>query len=256
MMSSPTVLVYSNPETLGSALCRDIKEAAATAIQKQGAFYLAVPGGSVLKLLSGLTEYADSLDWSKFFLYYVNHKCVPMTDASATHLKAKKLFIDTCKIPASNVFSLVDVYGEVKGHDTDAHNYEKAMKSSSLPVDKSSGFPVFDFMLIGMGKDGHIGSLYAERKEVTENTSKWVLSIDKKTPPSITLSLPVMNGARDTRVVLMGADKAEAALIGITKSKAANDFPVCGIKSSGTTWMIDKPCSELVKAKIACIDKS
>jgi hypothetical protein len=65
-----------------------------------------------------------------------------------------------------------------------------------------------------------------------------------------------MNGARDTRVVLMGADKAEAALIGITKSKTAGDFPVCGVKSAGTTWMIDAPCSELIKTKVSCINKS
>jgi 6-phosphogluconolactonase/glucosamine-6-phosphate isomerase/deaminase len=51
----------------------------------------------------------------------------------------------------------MDTPGETKGHDTDAHGYEKSMKSSGLPVDKASGLPIFDFMLLGMGKDGHIG---------------------------------------------------------------------------------------------------
>ena len=103
-------------------------------------------------------------------------------------------------------------------------------------------------MLIGMGSDGHCGSLYPERSEVTfTDNSKWILPVDKKQPESITFTLPVMNNAKDTRVVLMGADKAETALKGITKSVDKTKFPVCGVKSDGTTWMIDEPCSELVK---------
>ena len=42
---SSTVTVYSTPDMLGAALCNDIKTAAREAIQKKGAFYLAVPGG-------------------------------------------------------------------------------------------------------------------------------------------------------------------------------------------------------------------
>jgi cytochrome bd-type quinol oxidase subunit 2 len=51
MMTAPSVLVYKTPESLGSALCQDIKEAAVSRIKQKGSFYLAVPGGSVLKLV-------------------------------------------------------------------------------------------------------------------------------------------------------------------------------------------------------------
>ena len=248
------VNIYNSVEILGNSLCSDIKIMAQSEITQKGSFYLAVPGGSVLKLLSGLTNdnNGPKVDWSKVYLFYVNHKCVPMTDPSATHLKAKGLFIDKLNIPDKNVFSLKD--GETKGHDSDAHDYEKSLLSSGIPIEKANGLPAFDFMLLGVGKDGHIGSLYPGRKEVSL-TNKWVYSVDKKSPASITLSLPIMNNAKETRVILMGADKAEAALIGITKSKNPEDFPVCGIKSEGTTWMIDAPCSDLVKTKVSCILK-
>jgi 6-phosphogluconolactonase len=51
---------------------------------------------------------SNGIDWKKVFLFYVNHKCVPMTDASATHFKAKGLFLDAVGIPTSNVFSLAE----------------------------------------------------------------------------------------------------------------------------------------------------
>ena len=179
-------------------------------------------------------------------MFYVNHKCVPVDDPTATHFKAKSIFIDDIGLPLSNVFTLLDDKS-TKGHDTEANVYEQRMRDmKSLPV--GGGFPVIDMIVLGMGIDGHIGSLYAGRKEVM-NTEKWVLSVDKKSPSSITLSLPVINNAKDIRVVLMGADKAEAALIGVTKRKTASDFPVCGIVSdSKTTWMIDEPCASLLKS--------
>lgn len=109
-----------------------------------------------------------------------------------------------------------------------------------------SGLPVFDYMLLGMGKDGHVGSLYPARKEVLSTDPRaWVLSVDKKSPASITLSLPVMNRANEVRIVLTGEDKAEAALWGITKAKNAEEFPVCGVRD-GATWLIDEPCASLV----------
>lgn len=77
---------------------------------------------------------------------------------------------------------------------------------------KNGALPEFDYMLIGVGKDGHIGSLYPGRSEITD-TMSLVLSVDKKSPSGITLSLPVMNAAKTIRVVLTGADKAEAVCI-------------------------------------------
>jgi len=244
----PRVKVYPTAADVGKALCKDVVQVAQEAIASRGRCFIAVPGGSVLKLLAGLKDHATELDWSKLYLFYVNHKAVPTTDASATHLKAKNLFVDALKM--TNVFPLDEpVAGH--GHDTIAHNYEGKLKAAGIPLDASGKVPVFDYMLLGMGKDGHIGSLYPDRKEVSNTTSRWVLSVDKKDPASVTLSLPVMNAAIHKRVVLLGEDKQAAALKGITKAAPAIEFPVCGVDSSAL-WMIDKDCSgKLVAAGVA-----
>ena len=138
-------------------------------------------------MLGGLKEHKNAIDFSKVHMFYVNHKCVPITDESATHFKAKKLFLDA--IPSLHAYPIPELVGITKGHDTDAHEYMTTMKAL-LP--QNNGLPIFDYMLLGMGKDGHIGSLYPERKEVfITQCEPWVLTVDKKTPPSISLSLPV-----------------------------------------------------------------
>jgi len=233
-----------------NVLCQDIVNVARESISTKGKFFIAVPGGSVLKLLSGLKNHPSDLDWNKVHLFYVNHKCVPSTDASATHFKAKGLFLDALKM--TNVYPL-DEPTEGMGHDTLSHSYENKIKTAGLPLNQSGKLPVFDYMLLGMGKDGHIGSLYPERKEVSE-TSKWVLSVDKKQPTSVTLSLGVMNAALHKRVVLLGEDKQAAALKGITKSATAMEFPVCGVDSTAV-WMIDNECSGKVVAAGVPIEK-
>lgn len=241
------VLVYNSLTTLENGLCEDFLACAKTEIIKKNAFFAAIPGGSVLKLLKGLTSRLNEVDWSKVFIYYVNHKCVPNDDPSATHYKAKNYFLDATKIPRNNIATLAgsDVV-ETKGHDTDAHLYIQKIKDV-LP--QNEGLPIFDYMLLGMGKDGHIGSLYPGRKEVL-NKESWVLPVDKKSPASITLSLPVINAAKNIRVVFSGADKNEAALHAVSRSKSPSEFPVCGVQNA--LWMGDESaCQMLMKSKIA-----
>eukprot|EP01041_Mallomonas_annulata_P006046 gene6046-12190_t len=242
IVPTTSVNVCQTPESLAKFLCRDFVECAKKEIASKGSFFVAVPGGSVLKMLSGLKSISSEVDWNKVFLFYVNHKCVTSIDPSATHFKAKSLFIDAVGIPASNVITLAeDAEIETRGHDTEANLYEKKIHDL---VPQYYGLPVFDYMLLGMGKDGHIGSLYADRREVTM-TDRWVLPVDKKTPCSITLSLPVMNAAKNIRVVLNGADKADAVYSGVYKTKTPSQFPVCGINNAN--WMIDEPAAAALR---------
>lgn len=187
-----TVSIYKTAGDLGTALCNDFILSAQNAISRSGRFYVAVPGGSVLKMLGGLKTLGKDVDWKKVHLFYVNHKCVPNDDASATHFKALSLFLEACPAVAYSMTPAAE--GVTKGHDTDAHLY-RAQMEAVLP--QHEGLPIFDYMLLGVGKDGHIGSLYPGRKEVLmTDRHQWVLPVDKKSPSSISLSLPVMNAAR------------------------------------------------------------
>lgn len=106
----------------------------------------------------------------------------------------------------------------------------------------------FDYMLLGMGSDGHVGSLYPGRKEVIiHNNDQHVLTVDKKSPASITLSLPVMNNAREIRIVLTGEDKKDAAFSGATRAKSPLEFPACGV--IGAKWLLDAGAGQL------CVDR-
>ena len=156
-------------------------------------------------MLRALVPIKEEVDWGKVILYFVNHKIVPASHSEGTHTKGLDLFINECGIPPDQQFapSL-----EADGLTTEEHAqlYNSHIKKHvGLNAD---GLPEFDYMLIGSGSDGHIGSLYPGRFEVKyDGNVEWTLAVDKKDPPSITLSLPVINAAKSIRVVMTGESK-------------------------------------------------
>jgi 6-phosphogluconolactonase/glucosamine-6-phosphate isomerase/deaminase len=62
----------------------------------------------------------------------------------------------------------------------------------------------------------------------------------------VTITLPVFNNAKTIRVVVTGADKAEAVATAIMRTKVAYDFPVCGVRVDDIVWMMDTPCAGML----------
>lgn len=235
------VWILPTEEDVTKAVHTIVEEAATKAIQEKGSFALAIPGGSVLKVLSTLTP---STDWvSKTTLAYVNHKCVPNDDLkNAIHAKAKSMFLDRWGL--SNVITL----GGSDDAQKEANDYEQKLRgipTDVLPRD-ADGFPVFDLCLIGVGDDGHIGSLYPNRDEISES-NKWAIGVEMKNPPSITLTLPVMIRAKRSVVSAAGKSdkypkgKAAAMRLAIEDPEITPGlFPACALRDTAT-WILDEP---------------
>ena len=170
IVNKPQVNIYDTPDVVGTEMCNYFINAAKKEISAKGAFYVAIPGGSAVKLLKFLKDKKNEIDWSKVYLFYVNHKCVPDNDDSATHFKARNIFLDA----VGNVKTYVPDDTKLDAKDR-AAAYESTLKSV---VPQKNGLPCFDLVVLGFGKDGHIGSLYPGRNEVT-NKSALVLSVDK-----------------------------------------------------------------------------
>jgi len=242
--------VYKTKDDLALALCSEIISEGTDAIASRGKFCIAVPGGSVLQMLAKLTTMpeAKSLDWSKVFLYYVNHKLVAPDDPDSTHKKAEALFIKDLGLPLANVAQILN--DGSSNLEAVAKDYQKQIAKN---VKQVGGLPYFDYMLLGMGADGHIGSLYpatAQNKQILADSYTFhVLPVEKKIPGSITFSLPVMNAAREVRIVVTGEDKMEAVMTGIKRKEVLHKFPAVGIEQP--KWMMDVAAGALcIKNKV------
>jgi 6-phosphogluconolactonase len=231
------VQIYADTAAVSAQIRNIVGAAATSAIAKKGIFYLAIPGGSILKMLVG-----SGGDWTRnTVLAYVNHKCVNMDDENlATHAKAMKLFLhqwDGC--------TTIVLDGTANGV-AEAQSYAAKLIASNIPTNVNTGTPIFDLALIGVGDDGHIGSLYPHRPEVLDTTTSSVLAVTMKSPPSITLSLPVMQNAHQVVVAACGvsekyplgkSDAMRRAIV--SESETVASFPAVGLRNVAT-WIVDE----------------
>jgi hypothetical protein len=133
---------YPTPEAQAAALCASFEALAAESIDVRGVFTVAVPGGSVLKMLGGLAA-SKRVDWSKVVLAFANHKCVPVDADNSTYFKARKLFLDAAKgitvVPPSGGADPV----------AEAASYEARLRATDKMSFDKHGHALFDLMLLG-----------------------------------------------------------------------------------------------------------
>jgi 6-phosphogluconolactonase len=232
-----SVRILPNADEVGATVREIVERAANKAISVRGHFALAIPGGSILKMLIGCNG-----EWTtQTTLVYVNHKCVVMDDIElSTHAKADKYFLSNWK--GCNVI-LLDGTDDGPAEATSYQSKLQNLSKDILPI-STDGFPIFDLALIGVGDDGHIGSLYPNRDEVLR-TDAWVLPVEMKKPPSITLSLPVMMAANEVVVAACGvsdkypqgkSDGMRRAIM--DPNETPQSFPASCLRTVAT-WILD-----------------
>ncbi|KAJ1448817.1 glucosamine-6-phosphate isomerases/6-phosphogluconolactonase-domain-containing protein [Pelagophyceae sp. CCMP2097] len=226
------VTVLPDAVAVGEEVWRRVDAAAERAIAARGRFFLAIPGGSVLKMLAGTAP-----AWaSSCVVAYVNHKAVPNDDAAlATHAKAWKGFLgDWTGVEVLTLEGTADCVAEACRY---GELLELATQSGMATIEQDDGerLPVFDMMLVGVGDDGHIGSLYPDRDEVLDDYA-WVLPVEMKVPGSVTLAFPVIHSAREVVVAACGVSdkypqgKSEAMRRAVQAPETLRSFPAAGLR--------------------------
>nr|XP_016511851.1 PREDICTED: probable 6-phosphogluconolactonase 4, chloroplastic [Nicotiana tabacum] len=114
-------------------------------------------------------------------------------------------------IPSDNVYAINDALSAESATDDYETCLRHLVKTKIVDISDATGFPKFDVMLLGMGPDGHVASLFPEHPLVHEK-EKWVTFIresPKPPPERITFTFPVINSSANVALVVAGAGKAD-----------------------------------------------
>ncbi len=158
--------------------------------------HIVLTGGSTPRLAY---EHAAELqpDWSATDLWWCDERCVSPDDERSNYGMAKAALLD--RISLGKVHRM---RGEL-GRDEGAERYEEELGSLER----------FDLVLLGLGRDGHIASLYPNEPTL-DVIDRRVVGAEAKLEPfvdRITLTLPPLRSAREVVFLVTGADKADAA---------------------------------------------
>jgi len=158
--------------------------------------HICLTGGSTPKRAYELAAEMDP-DWSRVELWWGDERCVPPDDPLSNYGMAATALIDLLGTPPAAVHRM---RGEL-GPDEGAAAYEREL-----------GTTRFDLLLLGMGADGHVASLYPNQPSLDE-TERRVIGAEAHLEPfvdRITVTLPVLNASHELLFLIAGADKADA----------------------------------------------
>jgi 6-phosphogluconolactonase len=194
--------VWEDREALSRAAAAELAQVAASAIEARGRFDLALAGGSTPRRLYEIlaSEYRDRIDWSRTHLFWGDERFVPESDPLSNFRMARKALIDPLGIAAANVHPMPTSFADP---DDAARAYEKTLRSHF-----GGGPPQFDLVLLGMGPEGHTASLFPGSNAL-EETERWVMPVRVAAEPPLrlTLTLAVLNAAREVFFLVSGPDK-------------------------------------------------
>lgn len=199
-------------------VCEIIKEEANKNIKEKGRFTFVLSGGRTPKDIFDelATNYKESIEWSKVHFFWLDERCVEATHEDSNYKLANDYLISKL----SNVGSVHRIKCELKPVDA-AEEYEKDL----IEFFKSDDIK-FDFLLLGMGEDGHVASLFPDSEEL-ELVDKLVLATKKLYNGSqrITLGFNAINKSKFN--LLMARDHKKIKILNSKNSK----YPINLIKN-------------------------
>lgn len=208
---SRRVLVHQDSNELMTVVGGRIIRTARRTLAKKQQMNIVLTGGSVgigiLKAVSAADDRGD-VDWSRVHFWWGDERWVPTGHPDRNDQQAKDALLDALALPAENLhpFPAAD-----DGLDLDAAAERYAAELAEAGTAESP-VPDFDILLLGVGPDGHIASLFPERPDLVDALGSVVAVRNSPKPPPerLSLTLTAINSAERVWIALAGADKASA----------------------------------------------
>ena len=184
-MSKFTKIILENNENL---LIKKLIRLFKAKIKKRGSkrFSFVLAGGKSPINLYKILSKDKSIPWKKIDFFFTDERYVNIHSKNSNIKMCKKYLLDKIKISKNQIYEIVTDKISVKKSVLD---YENKIKKYFLKRNKC-----FNLMLLGLGKDGHIASLF--KNSIKKKTTKNVISVRKKDFSRISLSLKCINNSK------------------------------------------------------------
>ncbi|KAL5217894.1 hypothetical protein ABZP36_018578 [Zizania latifolia] len=252
------IRIFESSDEMTTDLAEYISQVSEFSVKERGYFAIALSGGPLVSFMRKLCEtpYNKTLDWSKWYIFWADERAVGKNHVDSNYKLTKEGFLSKVPILNGHVYSINDNATV----ENAAMDYEfvirQLVKIRTVGVSESNDCPKFDLILLSIGSDGHVASLFPNHPAL-ELKDDWVTYItDSPEPPPerITFTLPVINSASNIAVVATGEDKAKAVSFAISDVTEGQDSPSIPARMVQPTdgklvWFLDKAAVSFVEAK-------
>ncbi len=199
---------------------------------------ICLTGGSSPKLLYRLLAtdaYRSRIPWDRVHWFIGDERFVAADDPLNNMAMARRLFLDACA-PEDAIHPIPT---DAADPEQAAQRYESELKSYYGFSRLNPARPLFDLVLMGVGPDGHIASLFPGYLAL-EETERWVVGVPQANVeplvPRASLTLPVLASCHEMLFEVAGADKRAI----LTRVFDGEDLPANRVCAGETVWLVEQ----------------
>ncbi len=206
----PELRVFDSPAALAEAAAQYALAALRERRDREAPWCLALSGGRIAgPFYDALVQHSapDAAEWRGVEFFFADERWVPLDDPESNYRLARERLFDPLRVPTRARHALA---GGPSREFTAAQAQAELVRLAPASLE---GQPRLELVILGMGEDGHVASLFPDAPESVLTSRAVYLPVDGPKPPPerITLTYAVLAAARRVCVLISGAGK-EAAL--------------------------------------------
>ena len=247
------VIVHHDKAFLADAAAARLVVAIHDAQESRGHADIVLTGGSMgsaVLVSLGRSPAKDTIDWRRLNLWWGDERFLPAGDPDRNETQAREALLDAVPLDPARVHPMPASDGP-DGDDVDAAaaRYARELAAAAPP---GRDVPEFDVMMLGVGPDAHVASLFPEHPALHEDdmATIGVRGAPKPPPVRISMTFPSLCAARNVWFLVSGPDKAGA--VGLALSGAGQmQAPAAGVVGMrSTTWLLDSDAATHVPKQL------
>ncbi len=254
MSGGPTVIVHRTPEELASAVCARLITALLD-VQSAGRVpHWVLTGGSIADRVHravAASSARDAVDWTRVSFWWGDERFVAADDPDRNERQARQALLDGLRLEPARVHPMPSADGPEPDADSAAAAYAETLRRATQPEDHGV-VPTFDVVMLGVGPDGHVASLFPERPALYDERSVAAVHGAPKPPPTrLSLTMPTLQRSREVWFVVSGEDKAKAVHLALSGAGVVQ-IPAAGPRGiERTLWLLDQAAASQLPSGLA-----
>ena len=248
-----TVTVWSDADALAEAVAGRLVTHVVRVQADRGSASVALTGGGVgIAVLAAIarSDSRDAVDWSALDVWWSDERFVGVDDPERNERQAREALLDHVRVDPARVHAMPAAVDGADVH-TAASTYA-GLLAQHADIEAHAPVPRIDVMLLGLGPDGHVASLFPHQPALYDTRTVVGVEAAPKPPPQrITMTLPAIQAADEVWLVVAGAEKAPATQLALG---GAGPMAVPAVAAHGrhaTTWLLDRAAASALPPGLA-----
>lgn len=234
------VIVHPGKQELSDAIAARLVTAIADAQSKQDVVHVSLTGGSLgsdLWASVAALPARSSVDWSAVELWWGDERYLPTGDKDRNDVQNDAAGLASLPLDPARVHRVLGP-DESDSAEASAEAYAQALHHADADA--------FDVMILGVGPDGHIASLFpGHPAQQTAGAMAVAVHDSPKPPPDrVSLTFETLRRSREVWFIVAGSDKAEAVANGISGADVALSSAAQVKGEKRTLWLLDQDAAQ------------